>query len=102
MILLLTTVLLGNVVLFYLLSREGVEVRENLEGFGLMPPAIIWGVEIVNWLFGTEFSQDAWVIVWAGLFFAWTLVAIWFLIDEYWKRHKKNKMWHRLLNGESS
>ena len=100
MIELLTTILLGYAVLFYLLSREGVEVRETLQGFGLMPPIIIWGVDLVNWLFGTEFSQEAWVYVWAGLFLAWTLVAIWFLIGEYWKRRKRNEMWRRIMNGE--
>ena len=93
-------ILLGYAVLFYLLSREGVEVRENLQGFGLMPPIIIWAVELVNWLFGTEFGRDAWVYVWIGLFVVWTLVAIWFLIDEYWKRRLRNDMWQSILNGD--
>ena len=94
------TILLGYAVLFYLLSREGFEVGENLQGFGLMPPIIIWAVELVNWLFGTEFAQDAWIYVWIGIFLAWTLVAIWFLIEEYWKRRQRSEMWQRLLNGE--
>jgi len=102
MIVLLTTILLGYAVLFYLLSREGVEVWENLQGFGLMPPVIIWGVELVNWLFGAEFSQGAWVYIWAGIFLAWTLVAVWFLIDAYWKRRKQNQIWRCVLNSDNA
>jgi hypothetical protein len=94
------TILLGYAVLFYLLSREGIEVWENLQGLVLMSPIIVWVIQLVNWLFGTELGQDAWFFTWLGLFLAWTLVCIWFLIYEYWKRRKRARLWQKLMNSE--
>ena len=96
----LLTILLGYAVLFFLLAREGVEVRENLQAFGFMMPAIDWVIGMVNRFFGTEFSDEAWIPVWAVLFFAWTLVAIWFLIGAYWQRRKQAQLWRQILRSE--
>jgi len=95
----LLIILLGYAVFFYLLSREGIEVRENLLGFVLLAPLITWIIALVNWLFGTEFGEEVVFFIWLGLFLAWTLVGIWFLIDKYWKRRIRNKSWRRILKG---
>ena len=98
----LLIILLGYAVFFYLLSHEGIAVWENLLGFILLAPIITWIIALVNGLFGTELGEEVGFFIWLGLFLAWTLVGIWFLIDEYWKRRIRNKSWRRILTGENA
>ena len=98
------TILLGYAVLFYLLSREGFEVGETIHAFFEFIPWLFLGIQGVNWLFGTDFSDDAFIYVWAGLVSVWTgLVSVWtvaavsFLVEQYWKRRQRNEMWRRTL-----
>ena len=95
-------ILLGYGVLFYLLKRTGLDDApgETIMAFGELIPWLFLGVKLVNWLFGTEFSDDAWALVWFSLLGIWTLVAIWSLIDEPRQRRMRKDRLRRLLNGE--
>jgi hypothetical protein len=99
-ILLLT--LLGYAILFYMLKRTGIddEPGETLLVFGELAPFLILGVQLANWLFGANFSDEAWVFIWIGLYILWTLLAIFALIYEPWKRRKRAREVRRMLYGE--
>ncbi len=87
----LLAALAGYAVLFYLLHREDFEIEETLGGFEVLAMMISLGIPLVNWLFGTDFGGDAWVVVWLGCIAVWTVAAIWYLIDEYGKRRTLQK-----------
>jgi len=93
-------ILLGYAVLFYLLSREDFEVGETIHAFIEAIPWLFLGVQGVNWLFGIDFSDDAFIYVWAGLVSVWTVAAVSFLVEQYWKRRQRNEMWRRILEGD--
>jgi hypothetical protein len=98
----LLLILFGYAILFYLLKKTGIddEPGETLMMFGELAPFLILGVEFVNWVFGTDFSSDAWAFIWLGLFAIWTALAIWALIDEPRQRRKQEEKLRRILSGE--
>ena len=93
-------ILLGYAILFFLLSREGFDVGDTIHGLAELIPLLFLGVVLVNFLFGTDFDENTVFHVWFGLVGLWTLVAIWFLIDEPRKRRLQDERLKRLLSGE--
>jgi hypothetical protein len=98
----LLAALAGYAVLFYLLYREDFEIGETLGGFEVLAMMVSLGIPLVNWLFGTDFSGDAWVVVWLGCFAVWTVAAIWYLIGEYRERCTLDKLWQSIRDSEPS
>ena len=95
-------IIIGYAVLFWLLKHTGLDDSpgETFAFFLELVPWLFLAVKLVNWLFGTNFSDEAWVYVWAFLVGAWTLVAIWCLIDEPRKQRKREERIRRILSGE--
>ena len=87
------TVLFACGVLFHLLCREGIPVSENVFAFIGLVGWVFFGVFVFNCVFGTEFGDEAVLVIWFGLFGAWTVAGIWFLIGEYRKRWAQRMYW---------
>ena len=95
----LLAVLLAYGAFFHLLHREDIAVGENLFAFFCLVGWIFFGVFLCNCVFGTHLGDATVLAIWLGLFGAWSVAGIWFLVGEYKKRWAQQNWWRSLRDG---